>query len=288
MLRIQFSNEEAKKLDDLRFTYPDPKIQGRFEVVWLKSLGYPHHEIATIAGIHHDTVKSYLNLYRNGGIEPLAITNYRKPPGSLDNHRTSIKEKLHNNPPQTIKEACSRIHKLTGILRKATQIRTFIKQLGFRRIKAAQIPAKADPIKQEGFLNTLLNPKIEEAKNGLRAVLFLNSAHFVHAIILGMLWCLERVFVKSSSGRSRFNVLGAIDVMTQKLHLVTNTTYINSESVCIMLKKIALYYGGMPITIVLDNARYQKCPAVTLCAEELGIELLYLPTYSPNLKLFLC
>ena len=43
--------------------------------------------------------------------------------------------------------------------------------------------------------------------------------------------------------------------------------------------------AGLPITIVLDNARYQKCKIVTAIASELGIELLYLPSYSPNLNL---
>src|SRR5262249_7353395 len=38
-------------------------------------------------------------------------------------------------------------------------------------------------------------------------------------------------------------------------------------------------------TLVLDNARYQKCAVVQTLAEPLGIELLYLPGYSPNLNL---
>jgi hypothetical protein len=39
------------------------------------------------------------------------------------------------------------------------------------------------------------------------------------------------------------------------------------------------------ITLVLDNARYQKCKLVGALAESLQIELLYLPSYSPNLNL---
>ena len=37
--------------------------------------------------------------------------------------------------------------------------------------------------------------------------------------------------------------------------------------------------------VVLDNARYQKCALVTDKAAELGIQLIFLPTYSPNLNL---
>jgi transposase len=51
-----------------------------------------------------------------------------------------------------------------------------------------------------------------------------------------------------------------------------------------MLRKIAVYYQS-PITLILDNARYQKCRLVSQLANDLKIELLYLPPYSPNLNL---
>ena len=40
-----------------------------------------------------------------------------------------------------------------------------------------------------------------------------------------------------------------------------------------------------PITLVLDNARYQRNAVVKALAKELGIQLLFLPSYSPNLNL---
>ena len=67
--------------------------------------------------------------------------------------------------------------------------------------------------------------------------------------------------------------------------LVTNDTYINAESVCELLQKIALMNIEVPITLVLDNARYQKCKVVAALALKLNIELLFLPAYSPNLNL---
>ena len=36
---------------------------------------------------------------------------------------------------------------------------------------------------------------------------------------------------------------------------------------------------------MLDNARYQRCRVVAELAGELGLELLFLPPYSPNLNL---
>ncbi len=63
-------------------------------------------------------------------------------------------------------------------------------------------------------------------------------------------------------------------------------TYINAISVCQLLRAIAKETtNGFPITLILDNAKYQKCTLVQELAESLHIELLYLPSYSPNLNL---
>jgi transposase len=48
------------------------------------------------------------------------------------------------------------------------------------------------------------------------------------------------------------------------------------------LEKIAIEYAGQEISIILDNASYQRCKAVQAVAAELGIELVFLPPYSPN------
>jgi transposase len=107
----------------------------------------------------------------------------------------------------------------------------------------------------------------------------------VLAPFLGILWCFTRLFIKAPSGRKRFNVLGALNAVTHELTTVTNDTYINAQSFCDLLWCIARLNIGVPITIVLDNARYQKCKIVWELAESLNIELLYLPPYSPNLNL---
>jgi transposase len=87
------------------------------------------------------------------------------------------------------------------------------------------------------------------------------------------------------SGRKRFNVLAALNAVSNEITMVTNETYINAESVCQLLAEIAKLGLVTPITLVLDNARYQKCALVHNYAAALNIELLYLPSYSPHLNL---
>lgn len=147
------------------------------------------------------------------------------------------------------------------------------------------MPAKADPIEQEKYLNETILPRLDEAKAGTRAVFFVDAAHFVLAPFLGFLWSVVRLFVKAPAGRQRFNVLGALNAITHKLISVTNDTYITSSEVCELLRLLAAENFKVPITLFLDNARYQKCKLVINTAAELQIELCFLPSYSPNLNI---
>jgi transposase len=122
-------------------------------------------------------------------------------------------------------------------------------------------------------------------KKGQREVFFIDAAHFVWGAFLGYLWFWSRLFISAPSGRKRFNVLGAINARTHQLVTVTNDSYINSDSVCHLLRAIAELGFQVPVTLVLDNAKYQHAQIVKELAAHLKIELLYLPTYSPNLNL---
>ena len=116
-------------------------------------------------------------------------------------------------------------------------------------------------------------------------MLFVDAAHFVYGPFLGFLWCLVRLFVPGPSGRKRYNVLAALNAVTHEVIRVANHSYINAESVCLLLRQVAAAGLPRPITLVLDNARYQRCELVQALARSLRIELLFLPSYSPNLNL---
>jgi transposase len=100
-----------------------------------------------------------------------------------------------------------------------------------------------------------------------------------------MVWGFQRLFVKAPSGRQRLNVLAALNAITHEVLTVQNLTYITAETVCELLRLLASSQPDMPVTVILDNARYQRCALVQTVAQTLGIELLYFPTYSPNLNL---
>jgi transposase len=130
-----------------------------------------------------------------------------------------------------------------------------------------------------------MEPRLQEARAGERTVLFVDAAHFVFGSFLGYLWCVMRRWVRGASGRQRLNVLGALNAVTHQLTTVCNESYINAATVCDLLRRLRRQYRSQPLTLFLDNARYQRCRLVQAAAAELQIELAYLPSYSPNLNL---
>ena len=114
---------------------------------------------------------------------------------------------------------------------------------------------------------------------------FVDAAHFVLAPFFGVLWCFTRVFIKTPAGRNRLNVLGALNAVSKQLVSVVNETFVNAETVRELLWKLRSLHPVTPLTVVMDNARYQRCVHVTTYAKQLNIDLLFLPGYSPNLNL---
>jgi len=147
------------------------------------------------------------------------------------------------------------------------------------------MPAKADLKVQHNFVKMTLNPLISKAKKCKVQLFFVDASHFVQGGFIGQLWCRVRIFVKASSGRRRYNVLGALNFASKKMTTITNDAYITSTQIIMLIDKLIAEYPGQVIKLIMDNASYQRCKLVISYAEKVGVELIFLPSYSPNLNL---
>ena len=286
MLQINPSVQDVAIFKNERKNHPYPRVRQRMNVLWLKHNRVAHKKIAILADVSTTAVTKYIRMYNTEGVEKLREINFFKPQSKLVDFKASLEEYFRKHPPASVKEAMDKIEEITGIRRGQTQIRIFLKnRLGLKYRKVASVPAKADLKVQEDFKKKILEPKLKEARQGERKVFFVDAAHFVLAPFLGYLWSFARIFIKAPAGRKRFNVSGASDAISHKLYMITNDTYINAECICNLLLEIAKDNAGIPVTLILDNARYQKCKIVWESALKLDIELVYLPPYPPNLNL---
>jgi transposase len=285
MIHIDFTAQDIDSLHHERFHHPHPRVQLKMEVVYLKSQGLAHHDVCRLARISENTLRAYLGQFQEGGVERLKRTDWAGTTSELAEHAETLEDHFRKNPPRSTVEAADVIERLTGVRRGPTQVREFLSKVGLKFRKLGMIPAKADAAEQAKFLDEKLWPRLKQAQRLKRVVCFVDAAHFVHGPFLGYLWCFARLLMRGPSGRKRFNVLGAIDAVTHELTTVCNETTINAEVICELLAKLSARYVGLPLTLVLDNARYQRCAVVQELARSLRIELLFLPPYSPNLNL---
>jgi transposase len=154
MLRIEFSAHEIEQLRYERYHHPHPRVQQKMEALLLKSQGLPHHVIASCVGVCENTLLAYFRAYQDGGLEALKQINFYRPSSELDAHRSTVEAYFREHPPTTIAEAAAVIERLTGIQRRPTQVRTFLKKLGLKRLKPYAVPDKTDSDIQDTFKKT--------------------------------------------------------------------------------------------------------------------------------------
>ena len=253
----------------------------------LIAAGIPNDRIIEFTGMSDRSIWTLKKSIRDGDIDSLfEIGRGGGRPGKAKGIESSIAEELEKNNYHTRQQVADMILEKFGISMSVSAVGKLLKKNGIRRLKSGSIPAKADASVQRGYYETILVPLMEKAKKIKLTLLFLDASHFVMGCdFLGYIYGKTRRFIKTFSGRKRYNVLGALNFVTKKVTAVTNDTYITAAEVCEMLWKVAAEYAGKAVHIVLDNARYQKCKIVTELARELGITLHYIPPYSPNLNL---
>jgi transposase len=143
-LRVGLSEEEQKVVNAERDAHPDGHVRRKMLVLWLLHCGITREKAATVAGLGRATVQRYVAAYRDGGLDGLRRCERKGPVSDMAAYSEAIKKDLEQKPARTVAEAASRIEALTGIRRKPSQVRKFLKGLGlkFQRVRAIPVPPK--------------------------------------------------------------------------------------------------------------------------------------------------
>lgn len=124
-----------------RYHHPDPRVQERLEILWLKTKGEPHGRIAELANVSRSTVQRTLRIYAAKGLDGIWSFGWKGQPSALTPHAAAIEATFRQHPPHTAHEAAQRIEELTGVRRKVSRVRKFLKDdLRMKCLKVAPIP----------------------------------------------------------------------------------------------------------------------------------------------------
>lgn len=126
---LTFTDEDRHTLATERYQHPDPRVQRRMEVLWLLSQGETQARAGQLAGVSRATVERYVTLFRRSGVPGLGEFHWVKPVSVLAAHQPALESEFRERPPHTVAEAAQRIEAITGVRRRETQVRVFLKKV---------------------------------------------------------------------------------------------------------------------------------------------------------------
>jgi hypothetical protein len=159
-------------------------------------------------------------------------------------------------------------------------------RLGYTYKKPKLVPAKPDEAEQDFFLSCYLEfmkNKPEDVK-----VFFVDAVHPTHNTMAQYGWMRkgETRALASNSGRGRFNIHGAMDAETYETTTVLSEENVNADSTIALFEILEkIYPFASALYLIVDNARYHFAPSVIEYLKTSRIQLVPLPTYSPELNL---
>lgn len=287
LLTVQYSKEVASTLRREMDHNISSTVRKRCRVLLAKmeSPQMGSQAIAKFTGTSRNFVDKVIHTYNDFGLQDvLFIEEKGGRPNRLAGQWMTVAEALKDGVPRSAGEAVNIIQKISGHKFSLTWARVLMKDAGMTFKKLQPIPGKADPERQKQWIADI-QPVIEAARKGELRLLFMDAVHFTLEAFTCRVWSKGQVHLPAGAGRNRFNLLGALDPFTLEHIQSHSMVYVDAEQVKIFLEKVRAQSGDRPVSIVLDNARYQHFQAVKDKAAQLGITLIFLPPYSPNLNI---
>lgn len=254
----------------------------RIRVILLLDDGRTYDDIAKCFFLDKGTIANCRKRYKRGGIEGLVNDQYFGKRTVLSPREMEIlSNDIQSKMFLTTKAIIAHMVNKFGIKYSRSGATNLLHHLGFSFKKANPVPGKAKKDKQEEFIR-MYNKLKYQGK-----VYFSDATHpeFAPTITYGWIKKGTNFDIKTNSGwRKRVNICGAVEIGGLDVIARTHDT-IDSTAVCNLLSAIrSKNPSDEKIFVVLDGAAYNKSKRTRNHARELGIELVYLPPYSPNLN----
>ena len=258
----------------------------RIKAIILLSKGWTLQQVEEALLLDERTILRYKKLYSQKGIDGLLANNYQGGSFKLSEDQiTKLKKILDSRLFGSAAEVCDYIKNEFGIEYTPEGMVQTLHLFGYTYKKTKAIPGKANVEKQKEFIK-----QYEKTKKSLKKtekIYFADAVHPTHNMMPAYAWIKkgEERGVKSNSGRERVNLLGFYSPNDQEV-VVDTFDKINAQATIHMLKKIEKRHPDLTrIIVFLDNARYNYCHEVWDYLKTSRIQIVYLPSYSPNLNL---
>jgi transposase len=256
-------------------------------IYWGK--GWTWEQIRDALFISDGTIKNYINKYHEGGIDLLLASNYTPHNFKFTaEQEKDISDFVENNNVLSSNQVCSYVMNKYNIEVSSNGMTKILKRLGFTYKKPKKKPCKVNPIKQKQFVYSYYYRSTTLRSH--ESIYFLDASGFVHNSKMDYGWFKKGKvkLIKTNTGRKKINVNGAYNPDTNEVITIEQEENITTNSNIELIKKIIrLNPDKKRFTLILDNAKMNKNTSLFdfINKQKVGIELVYIPPYSPNLNL---
>ena len=256
----------------------------RINAVILLAQGWTAADIATALLMDSDTVRNHFKRYRQGGLRHLLQVNYvGSEPYLSAEQLDELDCHLQCHVYSTAKEIAHWVKEQWQVCYTPSGMAAVLRRLGYVYKQTRLVPDTVKPEIQEQFVENY--KKLNKNKD--EVVLFMDAVHPQHQPISARGWIKrgQEMQIKTNNSQKRVNINGAIDIDSLTT-VVRFEDKINSDSVIKLLDQIEnTFPDAQRITIICDNATYYRAKAVQEHIQNSRIELLFIPSRSPNLNL---
>lgn len=258
----------------------------RIHAVILLGTGYTLKKVKEVLFIDDETLRNYVGTYRTDGIPGLLSDNHNGKSCQLSHEQIDLLcKELETNIHLTTASVSHFVFEKFDVKYTTTGMRDLLHRLNYVYKKPKLVPGKPDIEAQEIFVAQY--DKFMESKPDNVAVVFIDAVHPEHNTLAAYGWIKrgDTRELKTNSGRQRLNLHGAINAETHEITIIESET-IDADSTITLLSTIdEKYSSASVIKVILDNEKYHYSASVKEYLVDSKIDLVFLPTYSPNLNL---
>lgn len=264
----------------------DKRAADRIKAIYSLGRGFSVEDVVKILMLDEETLRNYVKRYQTGGINALITDHYMGSFSKLSAVQLlELNVHLEQNTYLTVEAIIAYVDEAYDVLYSLSGMTDLLHRLKFTYKKSKLVPAKADKDKQEQFLKQL--DELRKDKSANDPILYMDGVHPQHNTMLAYGWIKKGQdnIIKSNTGRQRININGALDADTHAV-ITREDESINAISTIALLEQVeAAYPLAAIIYVICDNARYYRSKLVGEFLETSKIQLMFLPSYSPNLNL---
>ncbi len=286
-MKFELPEKERKLLREIQRNEKYKRDYIKATVLLMLDLGETPPKIAVCLGIDDSTIYRHLEHYQSDGLDKFLGSNYVGYWGKLSSFEIAeLRAELNNRLYETCQQIRQWVEKRFSVKYTAEGMCDLLHRIGYVYKKSKQIPMKVDEAAQLEFIERF--EQLQASRENDEVHYFIDGVHPTLNSQASYGWIEKGTEhqILSNSGRTRMNLLGALNPNEITDILTKEYKTINSESAQDFLEELGKRNPeAKKIKVFIDNARYfKKLEKDDLIADK-RIEIVWLPTYAPNLNL---